>query len=78
MRIFDRLADGFDRFLDTATTGNEEYVLTDEIEAVLQAGRHRIRIEAAGDRWLGVTFRDDLPNVAAALRDIYAGDDLAA
>ena len=74
--IFDRLERGFAAFLPSATGGSEEYVLTDEIEAALDEGFRRVRVGTATDEWLGVTFKDDLEQVAEKLRAVYAGDNL--
>ena len=76
--IFDRLRAGFAAFLETATEGTEEYVLTDEIEAALGEGFSKVRIGSAKDEWLGVTFKDDLAAVTEKLQAVYAGDDLSA
>lgn len=76
--IFERLQSGFAAFLETATEGTEEYVLTDEIEAALGEGFRKVRVSSAVDEWLGVTFKDDLAAVTGKLQVVYDGDDLAA
>lgn len=74
--IFDRLRAGFAAFLESATEGTEEYVLTDEIEAALGEGFSKVRIGSATDEWLGVTFKDDLAAVTEKLQSVYKGDNL--
>lgn len=75
--IFERLHTGFAAFLEGATEGTEEYVLTDEIEAALGEGFRKVRIGSAVDEWLGVTFKDDLAAVTTKLQAVYAEDDLS-
>ena len=48
---------------------NAEFQLSQAVGAAVTAGRLRVRVLPAPDRWLGLTFAADLP----AARDAIAG-----
>ena len=77
------LSEQFGAFLDARGPDPEsEFLLPDAAGGQVAAGRARLQVLAAPDRWFGLTFADDLPLVRAALAELVrAGvypDDLRA
>ncbi len=61
----------FPVFLDTALRENPlkgEFFLPFAVNELLQEGRASVRVLRSGDRWWGVTYQEDKPQVKAALR----------
>ena len=44
-----------------------EYYLPSVVSAALQAGRAEVAVLASGDKWYGITYREDKPALMAAL-----------
>jgi hypothetical protein len=47
-----------------------EYLLPTMIDSLLSTGRASVKVLASADRWYGVTYREDKPAVAAAMREL--------
>jgi hypothetical protein len=47
-----------------------EYLLPTEIDSLLRAGRASVKVLPSGERWYGVTYREDKPAVSAAMRKL--------
>jgi len=65
------LADGFPAFLDDALARDPmqaEYQLPTAVDALIRAGRARVRVLRSGERWYGVTYREDKPAVMDAMQ----------
>lgn len=66
------LEQGFCRFLsglgENALTG--EYLLPTIVDGLLQDGRVKLTVLPSGDKWFGVTFREDVPYVKQEFLDL--------
>lgn len=70
LSMMQRLKDGFVPFLDKALRENPlrgEYYLPFAVDAELRAGRAAVSVYTTPDKWYGVTYREDKPQVVAAL-----------
>lgn len=67
--IFPLLSDEFERFLD-ANGGSleEECFISRTVNALLTAGRIRVRVLHCADSWFGVTYRDDHTRAVECIR----------
>ena len=65
----------FPAFLDKTLAENPlkgEYFLPGVVTQLLEEGRARVKVLASEDKWHGVTYREDRPDVVAALADMTA------
>ena len=65
------LEEGFVRFLSDLRPENEakaEYLLPTIMGQLLKEGRTRISVLETKDRWFGVTYREDIPEVKAGIQ----------
>ena len=65
----------FPAFLDRTLAENPlkgEYFLPGVVTQLLEEGRARVKVLPSDDRWHGVTYREDRPEVVAALADMTA------
>lgn len=70
--FFAELEAAFPRFFERSA-GNilkAEFFLPDVVNALLQAGKARVRVLPVSERWFGVTNKADRPVVQAALREL--------
>ena len=66
-----RLGDSFPRFLEKALAENPlkaEFFLPTAVDGELRAGRATVTVHTTPDKWYGVTYREDKPQVTAALQ----------
>jgi dTDP-glucose pyrophosphorylase len=71
--VFTVLRRGFAEFLRQAGGGAQgEFLISHAIGDAVRRGEARVRLLATRARWLGVTYPDDRPRVAAALRQLVA------
>ena len=49
-----------------------EYLLPKIIDTLVQSKRARVRVLETGDKWFGVTYKEDKPAVAASIRKLVA------
>ena len=66
------MADRFPAFLDNALKVNPakaEYFLPLAVEALLKENKADVKVLESADRWYGVTYAADKPQVVAALRE---------
>ena len=69
--FLDRLAEGFPAFLREAAEKNPlkaEYFLPTVVNAALAEGKATVRVLPSEDKWYGVTYPADRPQVVAAIR----------
>lgn len=69
--LLSELEAGFLRFLEKRA-GNlltAEYFLPDLVAGLLKEGRATVKVLPTTERWLGVTYREDVPRVKQAMRD---------
>jgi dTDP-glucose pyrophosphorylase len=55
-------------FAQNKANEKAEFFLPGAVNDLLQEGRARVRVLPTGDRWYGVTYREDKPIVASAVR----------
>ena len=71
-RLVDVLLERFPAFLDKALAENPlkgEYLLPSVVGELLGEGEAAVTVLASGDKWYGVTYREDKPGVEQAMRD---------
>ena len=68
----DMLEDGFAAFrAEMKDPLKDEYLLPEIVDGLLKEGRATVRVLRSNDRWFGVTYREDLPAVRAAIGAMY-------
>ena len=68
--LFGELTARFPVFLDTVVAKNPlkgEFLIPQEVGLLLRAGKARVRVLSSPDRWYGVTYKEDKPEVQKAL-----------
>ena len=71
--LFPALEARFPAFLTEAIEKNPlkgEFLIPQEVGRMLQAGKASVRVLSSTDRWYGVTYREDKPEVMQALNDL--------
>ena len=71
--LFPALEARFPEFLTEALEKNPlkgEFLIPQEVGRMLQADRASVRVLSSPDRWYGVTYREDKPEVMQALSDL--------
>ncbi len=71
--LFDSLEARFPAFLQEAMEKNPlkgEFLIPAEVGRMLQAGKASVRVLSSPDRWYGVTYREDKPEVQRALNEL--------
>ncbi len=66
------LAESFPEFLSKEVPENpakKEYLLPTIVNNMLHAGKARLKVLSSADRWYGVTYAADKPQVVAALKE---------
>ena len=61
---------GFSAFLDKTLAENPEkgeYYLPGVISRLIDEGKAAVKVLRSGDKWYGVTYQADKPNVVAAI-----------
>ena len=65
---------GFGSFLDNAIKTNPlkgEYYLPSVVTDLINADKATVKVLHSGDRWYGVTYKEDKPKVVAALKRLH-------
>lgn len=73
--LLDQARHRFPDFLDRALADNpmkEEYLLPTLVGQLIQDGAATVRALSSGDKWYGVTYREDKPAVSAAIAEMTA------
>jgi dTDP-glucose pyrophosphorylase len=68
-RLFDFLERGFEEFL--AAKGSElksEFYLLEVVDNMIQRGEAEVAVLPTNEKWMGVTYADDKPQVVAGIR----------
>lgn len=61
----------FPAFLDGLTDGVKgEYFLPSVVSQLIGEGKARVKVLQSGDKWYGVTYREDKPTVVAAIQNM--------
>ncbi len=69
--FFDTLASDFDKFLKTADLQKDEFFLPFVVNDMIKAGNATARVLHCPDNWYGMTYREDLPMVKAAIKALF-------
>ena len=73
--FLDRAREGFAAFLDASLPVNPlkcEYYLPSVVTAALEKGTAQVTVLTSSDRWHGITYREDKPELVEALRRMSA------
>ena len=65
---------GFGAFLDNALETNPlkgEYYLPSVVTNLINADKATVKVLHSGDRWYGVTYKEDKPKVVTALKNLH-------
>lgn len=73
-KFFEVLDKGFDEFLEKLDPENlkGEYLLPTIIGDLLKEGKMRVEVRKSHDEWFGVTYKEDKPDVVAAIQKLIA------
>jgi dTDP-glucose pyrophosphorylase len=74
--VMREIEEGFPAFALGALAGDPEgaeYLLPVTVDSMLREGRARVRVLPSGDRWHGVTYKDDKHAVRTAMRSLKRG-----
>ena len=69
--LFSYLREGFAAFMQAH--GHEEkseYLIPRVVDELIRSGKERMRVLGTDAKWYGVTYRDDLPGVTAAIKEL--------
>ena len=67
--VFSILKDGFDAFLTSMKDPNkDEYLLPTTISEAVSEGKAELRCVKTDEKWVGVTYREDLPGVVDSIK----------
>lgn len=71
-KFFEVLDKGFDEFLEKLDPENlkGEYLLPTIIGDLLNEGKMRVEVRKSHDEWFGVTYKEDKPDVVAAIQKL--------
>ena len=70
--IFEQMAQYFHQFLhNLGDNESGECLLPDMVGALLEAGELCVSVLQSKDSWFGMTYREDRPRVAAALKELH-------
>lgn len=70
--IFDIAAEAWDKFLAEADLMKDEFYIPVVISDACAEGRAAVRVYESADKWYGITYKEDLPGVQAALKRYVA------
>ena len=49
-----------------------EYFLPEVVSSLIREGKASVKVEKSEDRWYGVTYKEDKPQVMEAIRNLKA------
>lgn len=72
--FIDFLETGFEEFLSSLPAGDltTEYLLPTIIDGMIRKEKAQVTLLETHDKWFGVTYQEDKPAVAAAIRELIA------
>lgn len=73
--VFDRLGEQFTEFKVDADLTKDEFLLPTVINKLVTSGKATVKVYRNDDKWYGITYRDDLPEVRHALSALIASGD---
>lgn len=69
--FFDALGTAFDKFMATANLQKDEFFLPFVVNDMIKQGAASVRVLHCPDTWYGMTYREDLPTVRAAIKLLF-------
>ena len=66
--IFPELELEFDNFLKTADLQKDESLIPIVVDKLIKAGKATVKCYSNKDKWYGITYREDKPEVQAAIK----------
>jgi NDP-sugar pyrophosphorylase family protein len=73
-RVFDQLRENFEAFLrQHGSDLKRECLIPVTVDALVSAGKARVKVLPAEGSWFGVTYREDRPRVIESIRRLVAG-----
>lgn len=71
--LFASLANGFESFLlERGNDPKAEFYLPAHVDTLIRSDRATVSVAASPELWLGITYPDDRPSVAAGIRKLVA------
>ncbi len=72
--FLEELKEGFPKFFASLDGNGEksEYLLPMVVDGMMKAGRAKVQILPTSDSWFGVTYKEDIPGVKEAFRELIA------
>lgn len=70
--IFEHLAVKYKQFLQTADLQKDEFLIPTVISEILNEGNATVKVFRNEDKWHGITYREDLPDVQDAIAKLIA------
>ena len=70
--IFPILEKEYETFLNTANLQKDEYLLPNTVKDYLKAGKLTVKAIPNKDKWYGITYREDLPEIKGAIKEYIA------
>lgn len=69
--IFDALETEFNEFLDNLENPlKAEFLLPEVVDKLIASGKKKVAVLPVTSKWYGITYREDLPGVKAALKKL--------
>ncbi len=69
--FFDTLSADFEHFLKTADLQKDEFFLPFVVNDMIKDGKATAKVLHCPDTWYGMTYREDLPTVKAAIKALF-------
>ncbi len=71
--IFHELETGFAAFLrNLQEGGKQEYLLPTIVDGLVKSNRANVKVLESKDKWVGVTYKEDKPVVAASIKELIS------
>lgn len=67
--IFEHLDSEFKKFKAEANLLKDEFLIPSVVDTLIKGGIATVKMLRSGDRWYGMTYRDDLETVTQAMKD---------
>lgn len=67
--IFEHLDSEFKKFKAEANLLKDEFLIPSVVDTLIKGGIATVKMLRSGDRWYGMTYRDDLETVKTAMKD---------
>lgn len=69
--FFDTLGADFEKFMSSADLQKDEFFLPFVVNDMIKSGAASARVLHCPDNWYGMTYREDLPTVKAAIKALF-------